>query len=158
MEKHVAGLLLKKNGASHTEIAKILAVANNTVTAWSQKYDWEDKLIKEQLFQESSLETVRSLISHNLAVLDAIKERMLGKYDLATAPVEDLKKMLTDRGDVDALNKLYVNIRGKEISWEQIVKTIREFLEYLEAEKFSLAQQVTPYSQAFLDTKRKASS
>lgn len=157
MEKHVAAFLLKKNGASNTEISEILKIGKNTPTTWAEKYNWEEKIMDEQLFQESSLEVVRRLISHNLKVLDAIKDRMLDQHDIETATVEELKKMLTDKGDVDALNKLYVNIRGKEMTWEQVVKNIRHFMEYLESEKFSLAQQVVPYSQAFLDTKRKSS-
>lgn len=155
MEKHAAAYILKKNGASNLEISQILQVNHNTISVWTKKFGWEDKLIDEQLFQETSLEQVRSLISFNLKVLNAIKDKKAKGVDFEKAEIEDLEKMLTDKGQVDALNKLFVNIRGKEITWEQIVKTVREFLEYLEAENFKLAQQATPYVHAFVDTKRK---
>jgi len=156
MESHVAGLSLFKNGASHIDISKILKVSQNTVSTWAKKYKWKDELNRQYEFQESSLEYVRGLIHYNLKILDAIKEKMLQTHDLETATIEELKKMLTERGDVDSLNKLYVNIRGKEISWDQVVRSTREFLEYMEYEDHKLAQKLADYANDFLDKKRRS--
>ena len=156
MEKHVAAFSLRKEGASYTEISKVLKVHANTVTRWAEKYRWEDKIMEQQQFQDSSLEYVRGLIHHNLKVLDAIKERMLNEHDIETASVEDLKKMLTNKGDVDALNKLYVNIRGKEMTWDMIVRIMNEWIQYMEHEDYAMAQKLADYVNDFLDQKRRS--
>ena len=69
--------------------------------------------------------------------------------------VSQLQEQLIERGDIDALQKLFTTIKGKELAWSGMVKILREFIEYLERENIHLAKKVLPFSQEFLNEKRK---
>jgi len=155
MEKHQAGYILKKNGASHTEISIIQKVSLNTVTTWSKKYNWDERISEELLFADTSGEKTRRLIQHNLTILEAIAERRMEAIkDIDKADISDLEKALTDKGQVDALQKLFTTIKGKELDWEKIVKIVRELVEYVANEKPDLASALQPIAHEYLNEKR----
>lgn len=159
MNKHHAGFLLRKSGASHREIAQILKVSENTVTTWSKKYKWEEEITKDFLFEQTAGENVRFLIQHDSQILKAIaikKTELLG--DLDSADIGELEKALTSKGSVDALQKLFTTIKGKELDWEKVVKIIRELTEYVDEHDSKLSKALQPLAHDFLNSKRKQSS
>lgn len=156
MKNHEAAYILRKAGASYKEIIGVVKVSENTLTAWSKKYNWEHRITEDTLFAETSTERVRKLIQHNLTILGAISERKMEAIkDLSKAEVVDLEKALTDKGSVDALQKLFTTIKGKELQWEKIVRIVRELSEFIDETNPDLAKQIQVYAHDFLDAKRK---
>lgn len=156
MEKHHAAYLSKKAGASQKEIARIYKVTENTVTAWSKKYKWSEKMEEEFLFDETAGENVRFLIQHDSKILRAIAERKSKVLeDINNAEIDDLQQALTNKGSVDALQKLFTTIKGKELDFEKVIKIVRELVVYVADANQKLAQDLQPYAHEYLNDKRK---
>jgi hypothetical protein len=154
MTDEQAGLVLAKKGTPYKTIAEILKVSPQTVTNWSNKYKWKDKIEDENLFRETSQEQVQTLISHNLRVLNLIARKQAEALD-ESASIDDLQKSLTNKGDVDALQKLFTTIKGKELEWDKIIKVVREFTEYCEHQNASFITEMAGYASSYLNDKRR---
>lgn len=153
--KHAA-YLLKKEGYTVDEICKLLRRSQKTIYMWQKKYNWNAKCLREDLFKQTAEEDVQELISHNLKILKMIAEKKNSVLKKRGGnSVDDLQSSLISRGDIDALQKLFSTIKGKELTWSTMVKILREFMEHLEAENLELAKKVLPYSNEFLNVKRK---
>lgn len=154
MDRESAAYKLYRQGTKKGELARIFKVNNDTITSWAKKGKWDEKLEKDNLFQETASDQVKSLITYNLTILNKIKDKKLAvlKDD---ATIEELENALTSRGDVDALQKLFTTIKGKELPWETTTKAVRSFMEYLDGENPKIAQKVVEYAHDFIDTKRK---
>lgn len=149
-----AAYILIKNGMSQKEAARILRKSENTVSGWAKKGKWNDKIVEESLFRETSEEKVRKLINFQLKVIEMIADKhSTSLNDKLT--VEELQKLLIGRGDIDALQKLFTTIKGKEMEWSQIVKVVRDLTEYVEAQDLELAKEITPLANEFLNEMRK---
>lgn len=71
--KRQAAKTLFMEGFEQTEIAKILDIANNTITKWKQADNWTEQRIQRQLHDTTNADIVRELISYQLEVLKAKK-------------------------------------------------------------------------------------
>jgi len=154
MESKEAAHILYNQGTSQKDISAILGISEKTISLWVTRGKWNAKRAENNLKKTTSEESVWELISYQLKVLKKIKD--IHERELDT--VDDLKEVkakLIDRGDIDALQKLFTTIKGKELEWAQRVKVIRDFTEYLEVEDSSLAKQVIPLANQYLNEKRK---
>lgn len=149
MKDREVAYLLYKAGVSKTDISRIFRKSPNTVTRWAKEDNWEEKSVEEALFKETSGEQVRELITYQLKVLNKIKD--IRQDDLQNShEVADLRKLLIDKGDIDALSKLYATIKGKEIEFTQITLIVKELVEYVERERIELAKELTPLAHEFI--------
>lgn len=153
MTKKEAGKKLYLQGASLQDISSILKVSYNTVSSWSSKEGWKQSKSEQLLREETSQERIWHLIDFQLKVIEKITiERE--KYLSEIKDVDELKKSLIERGDIDALQKLFTTIKGKEVTWDQVVKTARELVEFIAEEDTTLAKRITPIINEWLDQKR----
>lgn len=154
MDAKTAAYKAYKDGASKGDIARIFKVSANTVTEWSKKGKWDETKRKEELFKESSTEGIQNLIAYNIKILNWIRKKREDEISESSS-IQELEKALTSKGDIDALQKLYTTIRGKDLPWETKMKVAREFMEYLDVEDNKLAQKVVLYVDEFINEKRK---
>lgn len=147
MEKQPAARLLYEQGLSGKDIARLLNVSEQTVINWKKKYGWEAARQKKTLAKATAEEAVWELINYQLAALKTMKEAW--QRDAPDKP------RLLDKGDIDALTKLFSAIKGKPLEWGNYVAVVRELVAYLQTRDHALALQVIDLSDGFLNEKRK---
>lgn len=146
MTKRDAAKIMFLEGVPQGDIAQALGVAENTVSRWKKTQGWEESRANRALYQETAVEKVWKLVNWNLQVLESRMEEMKEKGDL----------QLIERGDIDALTKLFAAIKGKEKSWAHYVSTIREFLAYAQSVDLDIAKKLieSGITDQFLNEKR----
>jgi len=145
MEKQDAAKALFFEGASQKEIARLLKVAEKTVTKWKVDGDWEKKRTEHTLAQETANDNIWDIIQYQLSALQKKKE----------AYEQEGKGKLIDKGDIDALQKLYGMVKDKQQTWTSYISIIREFVNYVQTVDLDLAQRIINVSDEFLNQKRK---
>lgn len=152
-EEISAARTLYMQGFTQKRIAAIFNRSENTIGRWAEAGNWAEELADSHTFKHTSLSDVRTLITHNLKILTKIAE-LNSEFVDTKQTAKELQSLLIERGDVDALQKLFTTIRGKEIEWDQLVKTITEFTEFIESKNIELAKELTVYSNEFINNKR----
>lgn len=144
MEKKDAARLLFLDGWEQKDIAKLLGVSENSMSKWARTGNWHDRRVASQLFETTSTETIRELIGYQLEALRRKKDAMVqeGQYNLL------------DRGDIDALQKLFTTIKRGELKWDDHVRTMRRFMEYLQGQDAELAKRVIEHADTYLNNLR----
>lgn len=155
MEAKEAAKILYYQGVSQKDIAQILDKNEKTISTWVHDGKWDEKRTEHNLLKETSEEQVWKLINWQLRILQMITEEHENSINEGL-DVAGLQKLLIGRGDIDALQKLFTTIKGKELEWSQLVKIIRELTEFIQSENVTLAKQLTPYANDFLNQKRQA--
>ncbi len=154
MDKKAAAHILYDNGLDLGQIAKMLKTPKSTIARYSSDGKWKRERERKSLLQQTSQERIWALIEFQLQIIEKItlKHReVLLSDDLDVA---GLQKLLISKGDIDALQKLHTTIRGKDITWDHMVKLFREFLEFMEKENLSIAKSIVPFTTDFLNYKR----
>lgn len=148
IKDHDAAEILFLKGISQKEIARILSISEQTISRWKSQFKWEDKLSRKALFQQTAAEQVQELIEYNLRVLKSMKDKWINEGE----------KKLIQKGDIDALSKLFAAIKKQEAKWVDYVSVIREFALWLEEQDANLAKKVVDTADRFLNAKRKTLS
>lgn len=146
MEKHEAGYKLFMAGLNLTEICEVLKISRNTATKWAKKHDWRRKKTQVALHQETHEEIVMDLIDYQLKTLQKKKE------SFATNP----NPTLIERGDIDALQKLFSTIKKKPVKWSDMVKIFRDFLSYTQKLDLNTAKAIAPIITSYITDKKNA--
>ncbi len=146
--KRQAAKTLFMQGFDQTEIAKILEVSLNTTTKWKQAEGWTEQRLQKELHDNTNADIVRELISYQLAVLKSKKDAEL----LLSAE----NRKLIERGDIDALQKLYTTIKRDEIKFEIFVSVAKRILAFVAEENIDLAKKVEPTFNRFINEARKS--
>ncbi len=139
-----AGKALFMLNVPNVEIARTLDVSETTVSNWVTKGGWRDERASGMAIKKTIQDNVLFLIDYQLEALRQLTEeyRSAGKLKLI------------DKGEVDGLSKLFATVKGKELSWANVVTVIRELLEYLASKDPDLAKALVPHTDDFLNTKR----
>lgn len=145
---------LIKAGFKQKEVARLLGRSENIISTWAKKENWRDKITEDNLFQETSEEKVRKLISFQLKVIEKIAEKREATLS-ETNDIEELQNLLISPGNIDALQKLFTTIKSKEIEWAQMVKIVRDLTEYVEVHNQDLARELSVIANDFLNERRK---
>jgi transposase len=146
-DKREAAKVLYMEGLNQDDIAKILSVAPNTLTRWKQQDNWVERKIQRNLHDQTIEDTVRELIAYQLDVLRAKKNQEL------CLDAEDRK--LIERGDIDALQKLFTTIKRDELKYESFIKIVKQLLAFIANEDLETAKIVEPLLNRFLNEIRK---
>lgn len=59
-----------------------------------------------------------------------------------------------DKGEIDALAKMFAQVKGKELTFDIMVNLVREVVEFLNQKAPDLAKAVIPYTNDFLLAKK----
>ncbi len=149
MEVRDAARCLFMNGFSQQFIARSLRKSDNTIKDWKRRDGWEEAKLKADTHQQSSEEGIRELIDYQLTALKELKDIWISERKAGERP------KLIERGEIDALQKLYSAIRPKEQGWENAVRTVKDIMEWLEREYPGLAKEFASVAPLYTESKRK---
>jgi len=150
MEKQDAARLMYMEGAQQKEIARLLRLSENTVSRWKQTGDWEGRRVHFHVLKDNSAQRVMKLIDYQIR---ALEQRTEAWKEEAKETGETPR--LIERGDIDALQKLYTTIKSEQKTWSNYVGVMKQFLDWLSNHDIELAQKVTDQADVFLNEKRK---
>jgi hypothetical protein len=131
-------------GWGQNRIAEALDVSEKTIGDWKKKGNWEQKRTEEALARETSEARLWKLINYQLKALEKKTEEW----------EHDAEYRLLDKGDIDALSKMYSSVKGKQHTWAQAVELITELTEFIEGKNLDLAKKLLPYTDEFLMNKK----
>ncbi|WP_158600310.1 hypothetical protein [Fibrisoma montanum] len=132
------------------EIARILDVSATTVSNWTTAEGWHEERAGAISRKRNRMDLMGDLIDYQL---EAMHQRVKANRQAITDDPE-AALVLIDKGEVDALAKMFATIKGKELSWANIVGIVRELVEFINAKSPDLAKAIVPYSDDYLVTKR----
>ncbi len=155
MTKKQAAHILYLYGLTLKEVGSTLKTSYHTITKWSSDSDWKKVKTEKGLREQTSQERIWGLIDYQLQLIEKITQVLTRELEKMTTP-DELKKALIELGDIDALQKLFTTIKGKEITWDQMVKLTRELIEFIEQHHFLLAKQIASLANEWLNQKRKS--
>ncbi len=131
-------------GFTQKDIARILRVTEATVSRWSTDANWREERLRAAMARETAEEGIWQLINHQIEVLRGMTENWRAAGD----------NRLIDKGDIDALQKMFAAVKGKQMAWTHYVAVTRELMEHLSATSPELAKQVVEHVDSFLHDKR----
>lgn len=147
MNKKDAAQLLYKEGYNQADIAEMMKVSANTISKWASDGNWKEKKISEELLQDNSVQRIIKLIDYQTKALER-------RVDTWIKEDPDTTKLI-ERGDIDALQKLYSTIRNDAKKFSDYVNVVRELLIYIQSKNLDLAKKLTEPADDFINEKRK---
>lgn len=136
------------DGYAQNRIAEILKVSEVTLSRWAKEGNWDQKRVNRLNLKETIEDDLLELISYQLQALKNKKNKWLDEQQTDT---------LISKGDVDALSKMFATIKGKEMTWVQIVNSFRDFVEYLHTAKPEFIVMLQPHIDDYLYQKKQTS-
>lgn len=155
INKKAAAEILFKEGLEQKEIGRILGVSETSISKWVISGNWKSKRINHSIRKQTAEEDTLTALAHQSMVLRRLTEK-LGESMQDDMSIDELKACLIPKGDVDAFQKLWTTVKGKELDWSAIVKILREFSQWLKNEDVELAQDLIEYIDKYLNDKRKS--
>lgn len=141
---HTIGKALFMAGISNQEIATTLGVSDTTVSNWVVKGEWREERASGMAQKETIERGILNLIDYQLEALN--------KQVKTNRDVDDVRPL--DKGEVDALGKLFATVKGKELTFAQVVGVVREIVQHLTKHAPDLAKAIVPHTNDYLATKR----
>jgi len=141
-------------GWSLKDIADMLSKSPETVRSWSRRDKWKDAREAEYAFQQTAVGQVQSLIAHQLKVLGMIRSKMNEELDESLS-IQELRRLLIDKGETDSLTKLLSTIKGKELGWDTLVNIVNELVNYIAEQDIELGKEIHLHATEYLNQKRK---
>lgn len=138
-------------GWTQQSIASILELSEQTISAWKQKHNWEEKRATRNMSREVAEDRVWRLINFQLRVLDTQVDEQEEK--LKKKEIDSLAPL--DKGDVDALQKLWTTVKTKQFDWSALVKNIKDLTGFIAERDVNLAKDLLNHCDDFLNYKRK---
>jgi predicted transcriptional regulator len=143
MDKRKAAKTLYLEGYPQKNIAKIVGVTEQTISAWKDKDGWTDSLLKKSLIEETNADLVQELIEYQLRTLVQIKNNW----------VTEGKHNLIQKGEIDALSKLYATIKKKDMIWTNYIQVMRDFVDWLQIKNLDTAKSILGHVDEYLSNK-----
>lgn len=134
-----------------TKIASILELSEKTISDWKKKYRWEEKRAKKNMAQDVAEDHVWELINYQLQALKAKKDKF--EEQLTNKEIDALPAL--DKGDIDALQKLWTTVKNKQLDWSNLVHIIKDFVGFLSERDLKLSQDILNHTDDYLNFKRK---
>lgn len=147
MDKKSAAQVLFNEGWDQKRIASILELSEQTISAWKAKHRWEEKRATKNMNREVAEDMVWRLINYQLKVLHAQVD------DLESRDASQLKTL--DKGDIDALQKLWTTVKAKQLDWSIVVRNVSDFVGFISERDLALSKQILDHADDFMNFKRK---
>ena len=145
MDKKEAAKLLFMEGWSQADIARMLSVSTQSINKWVDSGDWKNKRLVNQVFESTSIERLRRLVSYQLEAID----RKCQEWE------DSGEYKLLERGDIDALSKMMATIRRPELKWDDYVRILKKFMEFVAEHDLDIAKRLDPLGNEYLNEIRK---
>ncbi|RKE02314.1 helix-turn-helix transcriptional regulator [Marinifilum flexuosum] len=155
LTKEAAIALLFKEGYEQKDIARILRLSEATISKHVTKGDLRKKRLDHSIKRTTSEENALTALAHQTTVIRMISEK-LGEQLNDSLNTEELGKLLIPKGEIDAVQKLFTTVKGKELDWSAIVRILREFSVWLKEENLVMAQNIVEPIDKYLNEKRKS--
>jgi predicted transcriptional regulator len=151
-DKKSAAQELFNSGYDQKRIAAILDLSEQTISTWKQKHRWEEKRAKKNMAADVAEDVIWELINYQLKALKQRKD----SYEEAAEKNKDNKDLpVLDKGDVDALQKLWTTVKNKQLDWSVIVKNVHELINYIAENDLELSKKLLSHADDYLNFKRK---
>lgn len=137
--------LFIEHGFSKQKIAKIIGVSVQTISAWAEEDEWDETRAKRLKIEKNMKMRIYRLIDHTLQVFESEIQDQEEKGEI---------KHL-DKGQIDGLSKLLAGIKSKEMSFNDSVKLLTDFVTYVNGFDNALAKSLLIYSDSFISELRK---
>jgi predicted transcriptional regulator len=147
MNKRDAAQILHREGYSQADIAEMMKVSTNTISKWATDGRWKEKKVSEELLQDNSVQRIIKLIDYQTKALERRVDAWLNEDEDSTKLIE--------RGDIDALQKLYTTIRQDAKKFSDYVTVIKELLTFVQHKDLELAKRLTEPADEFINEMRK---
>jgi transcriptional regulator len=155
LDKHAAIRTLFNAGWEQKDIARILKLTEVTVSKHVIKGDMRKKRIEFGINKQTSEENALAALAHQTKVIRLISEK-LGEKVQDDLSVEELSKLLISKGEIDAVQKLFTTVKGKELDWSAMVQVIRNLMAYIKETDLELAQELIPHIDEYINEKRRS--
>lgn len=157
LTKNSAIEALFKEGWDQKDIARVLKISEVTVSRHAKKNELRKKRAMQSIARQTSEENSLIALEHQSTIIRMIAEKL--KSGLPENPeMDDLKAALLPKGEIDALQKLFTTIKGRELEWSAVVKIIREFTTWLKEVDQKLAQDIIDHADDYINEKRRLMS
>lgn len=147
MEKKDAARILYNEGYSQKDIGQMMRISANTISRWSREGNWKEKKLSIEMKSDNSIQRIIDLIDY--------QTRALKRKVEIWQEVDPVNPRLIERGDIDALQKLFTTIRQDAKKFSDYVHVMKEFVTWLQVENLNLAKELTSYMDEFINEKRK---
>lgn len=127
-----------------TEIARVVNVTNATVSKWVNQEKWREERALKYSLKESIGGQLMELIDYQLS---ALREKVKTYKESG-----DLK--LLDKGEIDALSKMFASVKQKDVQWTHYVNVCRELCDYVDSKDSDFAKALLNFTDGFLMQKR----
>ena len=148
MNDKEAAYILFKEGVSQQEIARILQRSEQTITRWKKDGEWDQKATEDLMAMQTIHEDTRDLVRYQLATLRKLKERYIKEEKEGGEP------HLISKGDIDGARDLFNMIKVKEADWTTLVRIVHLINKFLKDNYPTLARDVAPALNDFLNEQR----
>ena len=148
MEKRDAARALYLDGWNQADIARALKISEQTVSKWSSDAKWKQLKVSRLLIEDNSVQRLYEIIDYQTTMLKRKKDQWLSEDP------EGKNIHLIERGDIDALQKLFSCIKKEAHNFSAYATVLKELLEFAQAADLELAKQLTAVGDAFLQHKQ----
>jgi len=121
-------------------IADLIEVAEQTISRWAKKGNWAEERAERMNSKESIQNRVLKLIDYQLWCIEK----------KVTQAMEEGTPTPIDKGEIDALSKLFAGVKEKEIGFVQSVKLITKFTDYINTQDPKVAKGILKYADEFI--------
>lgn len=150
MDNKEAALELYLKDWSQARIAQALGVTEKTIERWKKKDHWDKTKLQQAVLMKDSTNSVWKLINYQNKALSAL----IDEHEKTVEQGGSYKPL--DKGDLDALQKLYSIVKKKDTDLLTIIEITTELLEFIQSHDFKLAQKLSMYMTEFINQKREA--
>lgn len=122
---------------SQKYISELLGIAEPTMSKWVNKEGWAEERAEAASFRKSITNRILKRVDYNLRVLENTQDPQAMKPD--------------DKGVIDGLSKLFSGIKGKEMTIQQQLICLTNFLEFAQASEFDATKRLIALVQPYLE-------
>ncbi len=154
-DKVAAIKILYTAGWQQNDIARILKLTEKTVSKHVRDNNMKQKRTEIGINRQTSEENALSALAHQTRIIRLISDK-LAEQVTPDLTVEELSKLLIPKGEIDAVQKLFTTVKGKELDWSAMVQILRNFMGFLKESNVELAQELIPHVDDYINEKRKS--
>lgn len=142
--KKGAAKLMYFEGYTRKQIAALLGISEQTVSKYKKEGKWAEEMKLNNEIELNNELHVKQVLNYQIKTMKAKVEEWEKEGSLN----------FVEKGEIDALSKLYSIIKKKDVEWTTYIKIIKEFMQYLQQANLKVAKEVLEISNQFLNEVR----